>query len=77
MTPYQLNLHIHEYNKRKAAEEEEKLTIAYLGAYWNRVKRMPSLKEILGKNPENKQMTPEEMLAEVKKLNASMGGTTY
>ncbi len=77
MTPYQLNLCVSEYNNRMAKEEEEKLILAYLGAYWNRVKRMPSLKSVLGKNPVEKKMSPEEMLNEIKKLNASMGGNTY
>jgi sulfur relay (sulfurtransferase) DsrC/TusE family protein len=75
MTPYQLSLIIDNYNELKKMESEDKLVLTYLGAYWQRVKKMPSIKEIL-KQPK-KKMTAEEILAEVKKINTSMGGTTY
>lgn len=77
MTPYQLNLYVNDYSEQKKAESEEKLILTYLGAYWTRVKRMPNLKKLLGIEPTKKKMTPEEILAEVKKMNASMGGDTY
>lgn len=77
MTPYQLSLCINDYNERKKAEEEEKLTLVWLGAYWQRVKQMPSLNSLLGKNQEKKVMTPEQILEQVKKLNESLGGRVY
>jgi hypothetical protein len=78
MTPHQLNLHVLDYNKRKKSELEEKLVLTYLGAYWQRVKRMPSIKKVIGENQQApKKMTPDEVLEEVKKMNTALGGTTY
>lgn len=74
MTPYQLSLYVQDYNERKAVESEEKLVLTYLGAYWQRVKRMPSLKQVLGKMQPKKPMTAEEMLEQIKKINTALGG---
>lgn len=74
MTPYQLSLEVEIYNEKKKAEQEEKLILTYLGAYWNRVKKMPTLKRILGKEEVKKQMTDEQMLERVKQLNKIFGG---
>ena len=76
MTPHELNLYIQDYNEKQKVLNDEKLTLTWLGAYWQRVKKMPSLKQILGNNAPKKKMTNEEMLEEVKKLNAAFGGTT-
>ncbi|MEK5449560.1 hypothetical protein [Paenibacillus sp. FSL R7-0331] len=76
MTPHELNLHIESYNKRRSANSEELLINAYLNAYWHRIKRMPSLKEVLKKTQQQPQQTDEQMLAMVKNLNAAFGGTS-
>lgn len=76
MTPHELNLHIESYNKRMSADSEERLINAYLNAYWHRVKRMPSLKDVLKKTKQPAAQTPEQMLAMVKNLNAAFGGGT-
>lgn len=81
MTPHQLNIYIQEYEERKKLESEEKLILTYLGVYWNKVKRLPSLDKILGKQEnekkKNEKMSPEAILEEVKRLNEAMGGTVY
>ena len=74
MTPYQLSVYADVYKDRKKQEEEEKVTIAYLGAYWQRVKKMPSLQEVLGKSKPKKEMSSQDMLKRVKQLNALFGG---
>lgn len=74
MTPYQLSLYVQDYNEWTKQEQEDKLVLTYLGAYWQRVKRLPNLKKILNQSVPPKKMTPEEMLAQVKKLNAALGG---
>lgn len=76
MTPYELNLHILEYNERKQQESEDKLVIAYMTAYLHRVKRMPSLKELVEKIKPKKPLTDDQMLAQIKAINAAMGGET-
>lgn len=77
ITPGELSIMIDAYNQKRKNDQEEKIVIAYLGAYWQRVKKMPSLKEILGKEEKKKKQTADEMLAEIKRLNAAMGGTFY
>ncbi|MED4206596.1 hypothetical protein [Neobacillus mesonae] len=77
MTPHELALAVEVFNEKQKAENEERLILVYAGAAWQRAKKMPSLKEILRKEPAKKKMTNEEMLNEVKKLNAALGGITY
>lgn len=92
MTPYELTLHILAFNEKQKLEQEkrkiefeEELTVAYFGAYWQRLEKLSvkNLKEVIDKinhpNKANKkkQMTNEEMLNKVKKLNAAFGGTSY
>jgi hypothetical protein len=74
MTPYELNIHIQAYNERLQREEKEGLTLAYLTAYWGRVKKMPDLKKILGQEQKTRAQTPEQMLKTVQALNAAFGG---
>lgn len=79
MTPYELTLHVSNYNEIMKYNQEEKLVAVWLGAYWNRIdpKKFPKLKEVLGHKEKPKQQTPEEMLELIKKINAANGGTTY
>lgn len=79
MTPYELILHVRSFNERKKVDDEEKIILTYLGAYWQRVKRMPSLTSVLHRSSGEvpKRMTSEEILETVKQLNLSMGGTVY
>jgi len=76
MTPYELNLHITSHNERATAEYNEKITLAYMTAYWGRVKRMPDLKKLLGEQPEKKKrkQSPEEMFAIVKQMHTTFSG---
>lgn len=76
MTPYELSLFARIYNEKQQRDNEEKLTLVWLGEYWHRVKKLPSLNEALGKKDEpKKQMTDDEMLEMVRKLNAKFGGS--
>lgn len=74
ITPHELNLYIEEYNLRKQEESEIRLVQAYLGAYWQRVKKMPSLQSVLKDMKPRKTQTDEQMLAQIKAINAAMGG---
>lgn len=74
MTPYELSLHIKAFNENRKQDQEEKLTLTYLGAYWQRVKKMPRLKDILGKTQPKKSMSSKQMLTMVRHLNAAFGG---
>ena len=82
LTPRELMLIVEEYNDRLQRNREEALTTAYRAAYLQRVKRMPPLKRLLEdirpKMPQQpslqtqKQQTPEQMFATVKRLQAKL-----
>jgi hypothetical protein len=75
MTPYELRLYSEIFVENKQLEQEEKLTLAWMGEYFHRIDKLPPLKEVLNKQEKTKQMTDEEMLETVKQLNAALGGT--
>jgi hypothetical protein len=77
MTPYELCLAIEVFNEKNQLINEEKLTLTWLGEYYHRVKKLPSLKEVLGKiqSAESKIMTDEQMLKVAQALNVKFGGT--
>lgn len=78
MTPHELSIHIEEYLEREKYMQKERITAAYLGALWERVKKMPDLQKILENEPKeekSKEQTATDMLAEVTRLNATFGGT--
>lgn len=77
MTPHELGLYVQIYNDKKKNDYDEKLTLTYMGAYWARIKRMPSLKQVLKDNETKEEMSPEGMLKQVKALNTALGGTNY
>jgi hypothetical protein len=72
MTPYELNLCILDFNEKQKQENEDKVALVRLGEALHRTKTLPTLKQLL--KPEKKQMTDDEMLAVVKRLNAVFGG---
>lgn len=76
MTPYEYIMVLNAFNKRTKQEQEDRITAAYLTAFWYRVKEMPSLKEILGKDNEPEEQTAVDMFEEIKRINAAFGGTT-
>ncbi len=75
MTPYELGLSIGVFNETRKQEDEDRLILTYLGAAWQRAKKMPDLKSLLSKQDDSKQMSDEQMYKKVKQLNAAFGGT--
>jgi hypothetical protein len=77
MTPYELALYIESFYESKEAELKERLTLVWLGEYYHRTKKLPSLRSELKKiSVGNKpKMTDQEMLEMAKRLNAQFGGT--
>jgi len=65
---------VDEYNYCRQQQREDMYTNAYLSAYWQRVKRMPSLKEVLEsiQPKESEEQTPDEMFEAVKRLQAKL-----
>jgi hypothetical protein len=77
MTPYELALSVEAYQELKEADLKERLSLVWLGEYYHRVKKMPSLKSELNKVAAEKKrhMSNDEMLETVKKLNKHFGGS--
>lgn len=77
MTPYELSLSLEAYTESKEAQLKEDLTLVWLGEYYHRTKRLPSLKDELKKITAEvkREMSDDEMLEMVKALNAQFGGT--
>lgn len=76
MTPAELNLSAEIYAEKKKQEEQNMIIQAYLISRWVWAKEVPIEKilEDVGTTKENKVMTDEEMLAQVKILNSLFGG---
>jgi protoheme ferro-lyase len=77
MTPYELTLSAEAFHELKVAEMERDITMAWLREYYHRQKYLPNLKDEIRKltNKEPEEMTDDEMLEQVKRLNAMMGGS--
>lgn len=78
LTPRELGVLVSAHLEKAKRDHEERLLIAYLGAYWQRIKKMPSIKEVLKQSgtAEPKQKTPEQLLEQVKRMNEALGGQT-
>jgi hypothetical protein len=75
MTPYELSLCVDSYSEELQQETESKYRIAHATAYWHRVETLKSFDEEWNVNSEEeKVMSPEQMMANVMKLNAEMNG---
>lgn len=76
MTPREFHIYIDSYSKRREIEQKESIYQAYLISRWVWQKKV-DIDKIL-KNAfaptKSKKMTPEQMLAQVKALNALFGG---
>jgi hypothetical protein len=79
MTPKELNIRLEEYNNLKIEEMKTLITQAYYTAAFERSKKLPNLSNVLNKMTLNqkREMTSEEMLENIKRLNEAFGGTTY
>lgn len=74
MTPNEFNLYVEAHNEKLQHEQEERLTLVWLGAYCQRVEKLMSLNEFLGK--EDQGMSDDQMLEQVRMLNVKFGGET-
>lgn len=81
MTPYELNLYAETYFEKQKQDYKDKISLEYYNAMWtiqwlgNKSQHPKPLGEILDDMyKEKKIMTDEEMLEQVKMLNAIFGG---
>lgn len=84
MTPYELNLIARNYQERQRNTFKEKLALEYYNAMWTiqwlgkKSQHPKPLDEILDNlYKEKKVMTDEDMLKQVKALNAMFGGEVH
>lgn len=78
ITPAELSLRIEVYNRKQQQRYDEITTVAYMAAYYQRVKKMPNLKDLLGKKEkQSKEQSPDNLLQKLKQLNAQLGGDVY
>jgi hypothetical protein len=76
MTPKELRLYAEAIGEKKKFENEQKLSYLWWAEWLHRNEEPPTLDEFLGRDKEEqKEMSPEEMLANVMNLNAAMGGS--
>lgn len=73
MTPYQLNCVIEEFDKIRVGEEKRLIHHAYLISRWVWAKKI-DIETILSGEKEKEPMTDDQMLEQVKILNAMFGG---
>ena len=76
MTPDELNLSAKNYAEKKKTEQQNMIIQAYLISRWVWTKNIPIEKilEDMGTKKEMTEMTDEQMLVQVKMLNAMFGG---
>lgn len=77
LTPYEISIIIKAKNQAREEETKEKIAVAYMTALWTAQwfskKKPKPLDEIL-QIKQKKEMSDQEMLAQVKNLNAIFGG---
>ena len=73
MTPAELNVYVEAYVENKENEQRENIYQAYLISRWVWQKKI-DIKKYLNVSENKKQMTDEQMLSQVKMLNAVFGG---
>lgn len=82
MTPAELNIYAEAYAEKQKNDFKEKMSLEYYNALWTiqwlgkKSQHPKPLQEILDSidKPKKKAMTDEQMLAQVKALNAMFGG---
>lgn len=74
VTPFELSLMVKGFNTRQQATHKENIFQAYLISRWVWAKKI-DIEKILEIKKEKKVMSSEQMLAQVKQLNALFGGS--
>lgn len=74
VTPFELSLVVKGFNERQKANQKDNMFQAYLISRWVWQKKV-DIEKILEVKKEKKVMTNQQMLENVKKLNALFGGS--
>ncbi len=74
-TPAEINLLTERYNQNRKQHIDDIIYLAWHVEAFARTKKLPKLKDLIGKNKKvNKPQTVEQMLNTVKLLNQAFGG---
>lgn len=76
MTPLELNLCVTAFADKSKNDQESELFYSYINAYWQRIEKLQSFNDMIGKPKEEKVMSADEMLANIIGIHSEMGGTT-
>lgn len=84
MTPHEVKLVIDVFNEADKARQREAVTLVWMGAQFQRARRLPKLDKILkGDTPDDaaaapkkkRPMTDKQLLTRIKAMNKALGGT--
>ena len=77
-TPYELRIILQAAQDRQKADQDERITLAYMQAYWTAVwmcgKKPEPLDKILRREPKQGAMSDEQMFTIVKALHKTITG---
>ncbi|TLN02801.1 phage tail assembly chaperone [bacterium] len=73
MTPAELIIYAEATNEKEKDRFKQIITGAWLSAAYARAKKIPELNEVMRKL-DRREMTDEELLEQIKALNAALGG---
>lgn len=77
MTFLEINSMTTIFQEKQKEKQDDLITQAYLTAYYQRVKDMPKLKDVLQVKSENKNQTAHDMLKVIQAMNHAFNGSTY
>jgi hypothetical protein len=77
MTPFELACYTDAYNSKQDELRQQLILQSYMTAALARAEKMPSLKSLLDakdNESEKQELTNDELLDEIRRMNAAMGG---
>lgn len=76
MTPFEFEIAKKAYNKQNIDKYNSNMTTAYYSAYFNRTDKMQKLEDYIIKEEQPlEEMSDEQLMNQIKMLNAMLGGT--
>lgn len=76
MTPAELTFSASAFNEKMKNDQESEMFYSYINAYWQRVEKLKSFDEMIGKEKEVKIMSADEMMSKLMGLHNDLGGVT-
>lgn len=73
MSPAEWTRRIDAWDEREERQAKERITLAYMTAFWGRTNKLKSLEEILNPPPEAEELTDEESQRQAAMVDYAMG----